>query len=253
MSWEIGLACNAIIMVAYLLISLAIVVPLARSQQLRTNPLGAATAAIFFTCAVHHGSHAVHMLLPALGVSDEQGLAMRVAWGWPLTIWDVVGAAVAIYYWTLRRNYSSLMQGAQLFEDLRQREQQALELNDSVLQGLVVAKMALDLDQPAKADAALTSSIASASRIITNLLGSEHFAIELLRSSPAAVHQIIDSDDPQAAVAAAMRAAHPDPTSPGDATPRPASAGPSPREAHPVQTGDPVPDEVALTTDRSEE
>ena len=47
------------------------------------------------------------------------------------------------------------MHGAQLFEDLRQREQQALELNDNVLQGLVVAKMALDLDEPDKADEAL--------------------------------------------------------------------------------------------------
>jgi len=38
-----------------------------------------------------------------------------------------------MYYWTLRRNYSSVMHGAQLFEDLRQRERQALELNDTVL------------------------------------------------------------------------------------------------------------------------
>jgi hypothetical protein len=79
------------------------------------------------------------------------------------------------------------MKGAQLFEDMRKREQQALELNDSVLQGLVVAKMALDLGDPARADAALTSSISSASRIITDLLGSEHFSMELLRSAPAVV------------------------------------------------------------------
>jgi hypothetical protein len=125
------------------------------------------------------------MLLPSLGFVDAQGLAMRQAWGWPLATWDVVSALVAAYYWTLRRNYSSLMEGAQLFEDLRAREQQALELNDSVLQGLVVAKMALDLDQPKKAEEALTTSIESASRIITNLLGSEHFAIKLLRSAPA--------------------------------------------------------------------
>src|SRR6476661_1857303 len=113
MSWQIGLVCNAVIMVAYLLISLAIVVPLARSHQLRTNPLGGATAAIFFTCAVHHGSHAVHMLLPVFGVDLAQGNAMRDAWGWQLAMWDVVGALVAGYYWTLRRNYGSLMQGAQ--------------------------------------------------------------------------------------------------------------------------------------------
>src|SRR3954470_22139618 len=186
-SWGIGATANAVIMVAYLLIALAILVPLARSHQLRTNPLGAATAAIFFTCAVHHGSHALHMLLPSLGFEDPQGLAMRSAWGWPLASWDVIGAVVAVYYWTLRRNYGSLMQGAQLFEDLRQREQQALELNDTVLQGLVVAKMALDLDQPAKAKEALTASIGSASRIITGLLGSKHHTLDLLRSVPAAV------------------------------------------------------------------
>jgi len=186
-SWQVGLVCNAVIMVAYLGISLAIVVPLTRSHQLRSNPLGAATAAIFLTCAVHHGAHSVHMLLPALGFDDPQGLALRTAWGWPLASWDVIGAVVAAYYWTLRRNYGSLMQGAQLFQDLRQREQQALELNDTVLQGLVVAKMALDLDQPAKANIALTSSISSASRIITELLGSKHHSLDLLRSVPAAV------------------------------------------------------------------
>ena len=65
--------------------------------------------------------------------------------------------------------------------------QQALELADAVLQGLVVAKMALDLDQPAKANEALTASIASASRIITELLGSQHHSLDLLRSVPAAV------------------------------------------------------------------
>ena len=57
MTWQIGTAANGVIALAYFLIALAIVVPLARSNQLRTNPLGAATAAIFLTCAVHHGSH----------------------------------------------------------------------------------------------------------------------------------------------------------------------------------------------------
>jgi hypothetical protein len=186
-SWPVALVASAVLLVAYLGICLAIVVPLARSHQLRSNPLGAATAAIFFTCAVHHGSQAVHLLLPSLGLDDPQGLAMRTGWSWPLAAWDVVGAAVALYYWTLRRAWGSPLHGAQLFEDLRQREQQALELNDTVLQGLVVAKMALDLDQPGKANEALTSSIASASRMITQLLGSQHHSLDLLRSVPAAV------------------------------------------------------------------
>ena len=187
--WVIGMICNGIIAVAYVFISLAITVPLARSGQLKSNPLGAATASIFFSCAVHHGIHSVHMALPSLGIDDPQGYAMREAWDWPLSLWDVVGAVVGVYYWTLRRNYSSLMEGAQLFQDLRQREQQALELNDTVLQGLVVAKMALDLDDTARAQAALTSSIDSASRIITDLLGSAsaHQSLALVRSAAADV------------------------------------------------------------------
>jgi signal transduction histidine kinase len=186
-SWQVGMVANLVIALSYLGICLAIVVPLYRSGQLRSNPLGAATAAIFLTCALHHGAHPLHMLLPALGVDDPAGLAMREAWGWPLVVNDLVGAVVGVYYWTLRRTYGSLMEGAQLFQDFRQREQQALELNDTVLQGLVVAKMALDLDDTRKANESLTASISSASRIITELLGSKHHSLDLLRSVPAAV------------------------------------------------------------------
>jgi hypothetical protein len=188
MWWQIGMVCNAVISIVYFLIVLAIAIPLIQSGQLRSNPLGAATATIFFTCAVHHGAHTLHMLLPYWGVDDTQGLAMRTAWGWQLALWDLVGATVGVYYWTLRRNYGSLMQGAKLFEDLRQREQQALEINDNVLQGLVVARMALDLDQPAKAISALDTAIGSASHMITELLGNDRaISAGLLRSAPALV------------------------------------------------------------------
>jgi hypothetical protein len=209
-SWQVGLAGNSMIMIAYLGICLAILVPLTKSHQLRSNPLAAATAAIFFTCAIHHGSHSLHMLLPSLGFEDPRGLAMRTAWGWPLASWDVIGAAVAVYYWTLRRHYGSLMHGGQLFQDLRQREQQALELNDTVLQGLVVAKLALDLDQPAKANTALTASIGSASRIITELLGSRHHSLDLLRSAPAAVVAPDARPDDHTLMADLTTAKHPD-------------------------------------------
>lgn len=193
MWWQLGLVSDAVMAVLCLLIALAIVVPLARSHQLRTNPLGVTTAAIFVACSMHLGAHSVALMLPTLGLESSRGLALRESWGWPMAVWDAAGALVAIYYWTLRRNYASLDRGAQLFEDVRRREQQALELNDSVLQGLVVAKMALDLDDPDRAAEALTSSIDSASRIITNLLGSEDFSIALLRSSPAAVQSGTDS------------------------------------------------------------
>jgi signal transduction histidine kinase len=184
--WIVGLVANAAIAVAYVAIATCIVVPLVRSQQLTKNRLGAATAAIFATCAVHHGLHAMHLAMPDLspGMADA---SMRAAWGWQLALSDIVGLVVAAYYFGLRRTYGSLMQGAQLFDDLRRRERQALEINDNVLQGLVVAKMALELGQEATAVAALDTSIAAASRMISDLLATEDrpVAAGLLRSRAA--------------------------------------------------------------------
>ena len=192
MWWQIGLWANAVVAIAYLAIAYAIVKPLIDTGQLRSNALGAATGAIFFTCAVHHGGHTVHMLLPYAHTEVRQGLALRESYDWEAASWDIVTAAVGVYYWTLRRTYGSLMQGAQLFEDMRQRETQALELNDNVLQGLVVAKMALDLEQRDKAMTALDTAIGSASSMITNLLGNHPDRSDsgMLRSKPAA----LDSD-----------------------------------------------------------
>ncbi|MGN6521738.1 MAG: hypothetical protein ACTHMZ_00780 [Actinomycetes bacterium] len=185
--WRVGFVANVVVAVAYLLIALAIVVPLVRSRQLGSNRLATATAAIFFTCAIHHGGHPLHMLLPAFGAEVQQGLAMRQSYDLSMALWDIVTAAVGVYYWTLRRAYGSLTRGAQLFEDVRQREQQALELNDNVLQGLVVAKLALELGERERADAALEASIAAASTMITKLLvdGQHSAQAGLLRSTPA--------------------------------------------------------------------
>ena len=187
MWWFIGLVGNAVIALAYVSISTVIAVPLVRSGQVRSNPLAAATAAIFLTCAVHHGNHSFHMAMPWFDDQSMRGLAMRASYDPAMAVWDVLSAAVGVYYWSLRRSYAPLMRGAKLFEDLRQREQQALELNDNVLQGLVVAKMALDLDQPEKAREALEGSIGSASRIITDLLGPDRRgpSAVLLRSDAA--------------------------------------------------------------------
>lgn len=172
-AWMVAMVANGVVSLAYFGIFGAILLPLVRGGQVRKNPLGTATAAIFLTCAVHHGVHAVHMVMPAFDVDLEQGLAMREAWGWQLATWDVIGALVGIYYWSLRRTYGSLMQGAQLFDDMRKREEQALEINDSIVQAMVVAKLSLDLDQQERAAAALDKAIKAAGHLITDLLGGE--------------------------------------------------------------------------------
>lgn len=191
MWWQITAAANALVAIAYIMISAAIVRPLIKTGQLRSNRLGTATAAIFLTCAVHHGGHSVHMVLPTFGLEEHSGLALREAFGWHQAMWDIVTAAVGVYYWSLRRTYSSLMRGAALFDDLKERERQALQLHDEVVQGLVVAKLALDLDQNQASKEALTSTLAAASNIIDELIGKtreeEHRLVagDLVRERPA--------------------------------------------------------------------
>lgn len=191
MDWRIGAAANAVVMVMYFMIVAAILVPLIKEQQVRANRLGTATALIFFSCAVHHGSHTVHMLLPSLGIDSASGLAMRQGFDTFQVGWDIFTAAVGIYYWTLRRTYGSLMSGAKLFEDMKERQRQALEINDNIVQGLATAKLSLELDQQQMTREALESTLASARNLITELLGDvsekQNFEAGDLRRSRAAL------------------------------------------------------------------
>lgn len=187
--WMLGAASNGVIAVAYFMISFVITRGLLKGGQLGSNRLGAATAAIFLSCAVHHGAHMVHMLMPYAGVDLHQGLAMREAWGPQLAFWDLLSAVIGVYYWTLRGGFGSVGASPQLFADQHEREQRALELNDAVLQGMVVARMSFDLNEPQRAMNALDGSIAAASKMITELIGDErgHLANRPLRSTPALV------------------------------------------------------------------
>ncbi|WP_433363643.1 ATP-binding protein [Actinoplanes sp. CA-142083] len=122
--WQLTALANAVILAAYLAISLAIARGLWRSRQWRNNPLGLATAAIFFSCAVHHGSHTVHLLMPYFGGDMHAGMAMRMAFGMDFQAagWDTVTALLAVWYWTLRGRFPALVRGAAVFEDLRLRQ-----------------------------------------------------------------------------------------------------------------------------------
>ena len=97
--------------------------------------------------------------------------AMRDAFDTTQVVWDLITAAMGIYYWTLRRTYGALMSGAKLFDDLRERQKQALEINDNIVKGLATAKLALELDQQHLTREALESTLASARGLITELLG----------------------------------------------------------------------------------
>ncbi len=122
MWWQASALFNGIIGLCYLGICWNVLKGLRDTKQMRTNSLALATAGIFFTCAVHHGSHTVHMLLPIVGLGVQEGHEMRAAFNTSMVLWDIVGAGVASYYLTLRRSYGRLLTSPQMFED-RVREQ----------------------------------------------------------------------------------------------------------------------------------
>jgi hypothetical protein len=191
MTWQVVTAANAVVAVVYFAIARSVVLGLVRTGQLRKNKLGTATALIFLTCGVHHGVHAVHMLVPSFGIHDVHALALRQAWHWQSAVWDVITAIVGIYYLSLRGSYASVLRGAQMFEDLKVRERQAIEINDNIVQGLTVAQYAMDAGRDDQTRKAIEESLRRAQEIIDGLLtDGEHGAPDpgsLRRAEPARI------------------------------------------------------------------
>jgi len=173
------MAASAVAAAAYAAIAYLIVSGLVGSGQLRTNRLGVATALIFVTAAVHHGLEAVQLLLPSLGLGKAHGLALRDAWDWHMVVWDILSAGAGIYYLSLRGSDVRAPRGAQMFDDLKVRERQALEINDNIVQGLTVAKYAMTIGANDHSQQAIEDTLRRAREIITDLLGEPGTAIQL--------------------------------------------------------------------------
>ena len=109
---QLFLLGNLVIMTAYAAIMVAIVVPVWRAGQLRSNKLAVATALIFFSCAVGHGLHALSTYRGIIANSVGGGSHLHHGGGglgWPSAIWDLITATIGVYYWTLRRSYGVLL------------------------------------------------------------------------------------------------------------------------------------------------
>ncbi len=175
--WHVAAATNGIVFVAYLAIAVTILGGVVRSGQVRSNPLAVATGAIFLTCAVHHGSHPLHMLT---SFGHHGTNAMREAMGeWHIGLWDIVSAGVAIWYWSLRSRFPALVRGAAVFEDLRERQRHALDIHDHVVQEIATAKLALELGDEPQARASLAEALDRSKAIITELLGDASTGVAL--------------------------------------------------------------------------
>ena len=135
MAQQWALAGNVVIACAYAAICVAIVVPLVRAGQLRTNRLAVATALIFFSCAVGHAFHAAMYWQGSFVPPQMAAMHEVVGWGlWPTAVWDVLTAIVGIYYWTLRRSYGVLLggTGALFVDTAEQHRRHDIELRERV-------------------------------------------------------------------------------------------------------------------------
>jgi hypothetical protein len=192
-AWMVTAGANTVMVVIYALIAVEMVSAIVKGRQLRTNPLLVATAAVFVTCTLGHGFHLTHTLVAWAGPVGIE--AARASFGDPrLLAWDVFTAGTAIYFYTLRSRFAIVYRGAALCEDMAKREAQAMDLHDSVVQGLVEAKMHLDLGDRNAGRAAVERTLGSARGIITELLGKQGTEVEL---GPGDLRRAAPAGDPK--------------------------------------------------------
>ncbi len=163
-------AANVVVAVVYLGIAVLIARPLFRLGQLRSNPLATATALLFLSGAVHHGLHPLDLLLPSFGMGEEAGRATRDAFGWPLAVSDLFAAVVGGFYLSLRRSYGRLLESGELYAGTARRQREALEINDTVVQGVVAAQLARRLGRDEELDRVLDATLVSARSMVDRLL-----------------------------------------------------------------------------------
>lgn len=135
MAQQWALIGNIVIAIAYAAICMAILVPVVRAGQARTNRLAVATALIFFSCAVGHAFHAAMYWQASFDAAAMTGMTHATGWSlWPTAVWDLLTAAVGIYYWTLRRHYNVLLggTGALFVDPAEQQRRNDIELRERV-------------------------------------------------------------------------------------------------------------------------
>lgn len=173
-SWVIGLAASATISVAFLAVAGVLAVSLTRSKQWRRNPLGTGTFLLYLTCGGGHAVHTLQLLDLSLGWQTVAGAAARVEYSdWHMWLTDGITAVAGVWYWTLRGRFPGLVSGAAVYEDLRIRQRQALEINDNVVQGLARAQLSLEMQRDDESSEALDQTLGQSKRIISQLLATE--------------------------------------------------------------------------------
>lgn len=179
----LGIATNGVTAAAYLAVAGLLLVNALRTHHVLDNPLGVATVLVFLTCGGGHAVHMLQLLDVPLGRATAAGVAIQAEYANNPHLWfiDIVTAIAGVTYWMLRRRFPALVSGAAVFEDLRDRQRRALEINDNIVQGLTRAKLALDIDERSEGEAAVADTLGKARHIITDLLGKDDIKVGGLR------------------------------------------------------------------------
>lgn len=173
--WPLGLTASAIITVSFAAVGVRVALDLSETGQWAANPLAVATVFLYLSCAGSHGIRTVQLVEPMLGIASLPGLASHIEYSFAHMIGlDASAAFAGVWYWTMRRRYPSLVRGAAIFEDLRTRKRQALDVHDNVVQGLTESKLALETGQDEVAEETMERTLEEAKGMITDLLDSEH-------------------------------------------------------------------------------
>jgi signal transduction histidine kinase len=168
MAWFVSVAGNVTVAVAYAFIAFFIGRGLSQTGQWRRNRLAVATFGIFATCSVGHALHAQHLVFAPSVVhgADHRGTLTT----WPSALMEIATATIAVYYLSLRNRYGILLAGKRLFDDLDDRQRTALEVHDDVIQGLVSAKLALDLGDVGEASRVVEHALGNSRRVVDRLM-----------------------------------------------------------------------------------
>ena len=159
--WQLALITNLVIALAYAGVSHHIGSHLTRTHQWRANLLATTVAVFFASCSINHAAHSVRLLTQP---------EWRAIWSWHMVAVDAITALFGVWYFYERFRQPEMSRGAALFEDSSVRRRDAMEIHDNVAQGLIAARYALDRGDARAADKAITSAMASARHIITELL-----------------------------------------------------------------------------------
>lgn len=185
--WLAASAANLVMMVTFVAIAIPLWRAIYEGNQLFSNPLLTGFALIFSTCAVSHGLHFEHTLIPnyhavlhalpfmggpaAYNYTVNFGLWSRVAMTDPtLLAVDVVTASLGIWYFLLRKRQSRFFEGAELAEDLEMREREAQAMHDDIVEEVSQALLLIDTGQEEEARERIGEVTAEAQAIVDDLL-----------------------------------------------------------------------------------